>query len=108
MGTIVFTICTNPCALPLEQKGIDLPPQIWRVPVYRCLAAATRARWRPVLAFGLLSTLGLLLPTATRLTADPPKDGHAKKSAEGLPSGVITAEMWKQVATTPLEKGEID
>jgi len=76
--------------------------------VYACFAAATRARWRPVLAFGLVGALGVLAPTAARLTADPPNPAHAKKAGEGLPSGIITAEMWKQAPTTPLQAGEID
>ncbi len=64
-------------------------------------------RGKTLLAAGLL---GLLALPVAHVNADPPKSSATKKAptAADLPSGVVTLEIWRQAATTPLQPGEID
>src|SRR2546429_576524 len=69
--------------------------------------SAVRSRgWLGIAALGLLT---ILAPAAGRLAADPPKSTPAAKktATEVLPTGVITADMWRQAPTTPLQPDEI-
>ncbi len=60
--------------------------------------------WPRSLVLALLGLLGLAVPP---LGAQPAKPAPENKEVS-LPSGVITPEMWRQAATTPLPPGEID
>jgi hypothetical protein len=66
---------------------------------------SSKPRKRCVLTLALCGVLAL---ASTRLSADPPQQQEGKKPASDLPSGLVTAAMWKEAATTPLQPGEID